>query len=181
MELWLRKGEAYRLLADLLAAEYGLPEVPELAREEGGKPFFPQKPDLHFNVSHSGGLALCGVGSAPLGVDIEVVRPRREGLAKYICSPAEYAWYEQLGGDWESLYTIWTLKEARIKCTGKGLRQLASTIAVPLIGPGRTGTLDGLIFRAYAGPGWLGAVCCAPPERPPETARTFCEQNVSFS
>ena len=178
MVLWLRKGEAYQLLADLLAAEYGLHELPELARQEGGKPFFPQKPDLQFNVSHSGDFALCGAGSAPLGVDIETVRPRREGLAKYICSPAEYAWYERLGGDWESLYTIWTLKEARVKCTGKGLRQLPRTIAVPLLGPGQTGTLDGLVFRSYAGPGWRGAVCCAPPEEPPDT---LCEQNVSFS
>ena len=109
MVLWQGREEAYGLLAKLLAAEYGLPQLPELARQEGGKPFFPQRPDLHFNVSHSGGLALCGAGSAPLGVDIEEVRPRRSGLARYICSPAEYAWYEELGGDWESLYTIWTL------------------------------------------------------------------------
>lgn len=178
MVLWLGKGEAYRLLADLLAAEYGLHELPELARQEGGKPFFPRHPELHFNLSHSSGFALCGAGSAPLGVDIEAVRPRRAGLAKYICSPAEYAWFERLGGDWESLYTIWTLKEARVKCTGKGLRQLPNTIAVPLLGPGQAGVLDGLVFRSYAGPGWRGAACCAPPERPPETP---CDQNVSFS
>ena len=70
MVLWQGEGEAYGLLARLLAAEYGLPGLPELARREGGKPFFPGRPDLHFNVSHSGGLALCGVGSASLGVDI---------------------------------------------------------------------------------------------------------------
>lgn len=173
MVLWQGEGEAYGLLARLLAAEYGLPGLPELARREGGKPFFPGRPDLHFNVSHSGGLALCGVGSASLGVDIEAVRPRRAGLARYICSPAEYAWYEALGGDWEGLYTIWTLKEARVKCTGRGLRQRPDTIAVPLLAPGQAGELDGLRFRAYAGPGWRGAVCCRAPEEPPE--------NVSFS
>lgn len=181
MVLWQGREEAYGLLAKLLAAEYGLPQLPELARQEGDKPFFPQHPDLHFNVSHSGGLSLCGAGFAPLGVDIEEVRPRRSGLARYICSPAEYAWYEELGGDWESLYTIWTLKEARIKCTGQGLRQLPKTIAVPLLAPGGTGELDGMIFRAYAGPGWRGAACCMPPERPPEAVKMLCEQNVSFS
>lgn len=168
MVLWLGTGEAYGLLAELLAAEYGLPGLPELERQAGGKPFFPQRPDLHFNLSHSGGLALCGAGTAPLGVDLEVVRPRRAGLARYICSPEEYAWYEELGGDWESLYTIWTLKEARVKCTGEGLRQRPEAIAVPLIGPGQTGELEGLVFRSYAGDGWLGAVCCVPPEEPPE-------------
>ncbi|MBM6885144.1 4'-phosphopantetheinyl transferase family protein, partial [Pseudoflavonifractor phocaeensis] len=107
-------------------------------------------------------------GVAHLGVDIEVTRPRRAGLARYICSPEEYAWYEELGGDWESLYTIWTLKEARVKCTGEGLRQRPETIAVPRLGPGQTGELEGLIFRSYAGNGWRGAVCCVPPEEPPE-------------
>lgn len=168
MVLWLGTGEAYGLLAELLAAEYGLPGLPELERQAGGKPFFPQRPDLHFNLSHSGGLALCGAGTAPLGVDIEAIRPRRAGLARYICSPEEYAWYEELGGDWESLYTIWTLKEARVKCTGEGLRQRPEAIAVPLIGPGQTGELEGLVFRSYAGDGWRGAVCCVPPEEPPE-------------
>ena len=168
MVLWLGTGEAYGLLAELLAAEYGLPGLPELERQAGGKPFFPQRPDLHFNLSHSGDLALCGVGAAHLGVDIEVIRPRRAGLARYICSPEEYAWYEELGGDWESLYTIWTLKEARVKCTGEGLRQRPETIAVPRLGPGQTGELEGLIFRSYAGNGWRGAVCCVPPEEPPE-------------
>ena len=168
MVLWLGTGEAYGLLAELLAAEYGLPGLPELERQAGGKPFFPHWPDLHFNLSHSGDLALCGVGAAHLGVDIEVIRPRRAGLARYICSPEEYAWYEELGGDWESLYTIWTLKEARVKCTGEGLRQRPETIAVPRLGPGQTGELEGLIFRSYAGNGWRGAVCCVPPEEPPE-------------
>lgn len=168
MVLWLGTGEAYGRLAELLAAEYGLPGLPELERQAGGKPFFPHRPDLHFNLSHSGGLALCGVGAAPLGVDLEVVRPRRAGLARYICSPEEYAWYEELGGDWESLYTIWTLKEARVKCTGEGLRQRPEAIAVPRLCPGQTGELEGLVFRSYAGDGWRGAVCCAPPEEPPE-------------
>ena len=168
MVLWLGHGDAYELLGELVTAEYGLAALPPVEREENGKPFFPGAPGLHFNLSHSGGLALCGVGTAPLGVDIEVIRPRRAGLARYICSPEEYAWYEELGGDWESLYTIWTLKEARVKCTGNGLRQRPETIAVPRLGPGQTGELEGLIFRSYAGNGWRGAVCCVPPEEPPE-------------
>ena len=162
------REEAHRLLERAAGEHWGLACLGELAREERGKPYLPGHPQFQFNLSHSGGLVLCGGGCAPLGVDLEAVRPRRAGLARYICSPEEYAWYEKLGGDWESLYTIWTLKEARVKCTGKGLRQLPNTIAVPLIGPGQTGTLDGLTFRAYRGQGWRGAVCCAPPELPPE-------------
>ena len=110
----------------------------------------------------------CGVGEHPLGVDVELVRPRREGLARYVLSEEEYAWFTLRGGDWGSLYTLWTLKEARVKCSGTGLRQAPRTIAVPLLEPGQTGVLDGLTFRAYAGEGWRAAVCSAGPEPLPE-------------
>ena len=77
MVLWLGEGDAYALLGELLRAEYGLGVLPAMARGADGKPYFPGEPELHFNVSHSGGLALCGAGEAPLGVDVEVLRPRR--------------------------------------------------------------------------------------------------------
>lgn len=166
MELWLGAGDAYGLLAELVKTEYGLSPLPETAREEGGKPFFPHEPALHFNLSHSGGLVLCGVGAAPLGVDVETLRPRRAGLARYALSEEEYAWFQQQGGDRGVFYTLWTLKEARVKCVGSGLRQLARTIAVPLLLPGQEGALDGLLFRAYAGETWRAAACCRPPEAP---------------
>ena len=166
MVLWLGRGGAHGLLAELLKSEYGLSPLPETAREKSGKPFFPGRRALHFNLSHSGPLALCGVGGAPLGVDLEVLRPRREGLARYALSAAEYAWFQQQGGDWGVFYTLWTLKEARVKCVGSGLRQLARTIAVPLRLPGQEGALDGLLFRAYAGETWRAAACCRPPEAP---------------
>lgn len=168
MELLLGRDGSREVLARLAERLWGMRELPAMGRLPGGKPCFPDHPHCQFNLSHSGRLVLCGGGGAPLGVDLEAVRPRRAGLARYVCSPEEYAWYEKLGGDWESLYTIWTLKEARVKCTGQGLRQLPKTIAVPLLAPGQAGELDGLRFRAYGGPGWRGAVCCTPPETPPE-------------
>ena len=168
MVLWLGRGDAHGLLAELLKSEYGLSPLPETAREESGKPFFPGFRALRFNLSHSGPLALCGVGAAPLGVDLEVLRPRREGLARYALSEAEYDFFRQQGGDWGAFYTLWTLKEARVKCTGQGLRQLARTISVPLLWPGERGELDGLVFRAYAGEGWRAAACCISPEEPPK-------------
>ena len=166
MVLWLGHGDAYELLGELVTAEYGLAALPPVEREENGKPFFPGAPGLHFNLSHSGGLALCGAGGAPLGVDVELVRPRRAGLAKYVLSEAEYAWFQQQGGGWGAFYTLWTLKEARVKCTGRGLRQAPRTIAVPLLAPGEEGTLDGLVFRAYSGENWRAAACCVLPETP---------------
>lgn len=170
MVLWAGQGdrtEVYGLLATLVLAEYGLTALPELARKAGGKPWFPARPGLHFNVSHSGGLLLCGAGAAPLGVDIERVRPRRAGLARFVLSGAEYDWYQAQGGGWEALCALWTLKEARCKYTGEGLSRPPREIAVPLLDPGETGRLDGLTFRAYGGPDWRAAACGAE-ERPPE-------------
>ena len=129
---------------------------------------YPGEPELHFNVSHSGGLALCGAGEAPLGVDVEVLRPRRPGLARYVCSEAESAWLERQGGDWGAFYTLWTLKEARVKCTGEGLRRPPRDIAVPLLRPGETGELDGLVFSAFSGEPWRAAACCPTPQGPLE-------------
>ena len=51
------------------------------------------------------------------------------------------------------------MKEARVKCTGRGLRQLARAIAVPLLRPGERGELDGLIFRVLEGPEWTACLC----------------------
>ncbi len=164
MVLWAGEGPrqaAYELLAALLRAEYGMEEMPETARSGTGKPWFPARLEVCFSVSHSGGLVLCGAGAAPLGVDIERMRPRRAGLARYVLSGEEYRWYEGRGGRWEDLYSLWTLKEARCKCAGTGLDRPARTIAVPLLEPGQAGTLDGLSFRAYGGAGWRAAACAA--------------------
>ena len=98
MVLWLGRGGAHGLLAELLKSEYGLSPPPPVERDENGKPFFPGHRGLYFNLSHSGGLALCGAGAAPLGVDLEILRPRREGLARYALSEAEYAFFRRQGG-----------------------------------------------------------------------------------
>ena len=174
MVLWAGEGErkdVYPLLERLLQTEYGLPELPELARTERGKPWFPAHPELHFNVSHSGGLLLCGAGEAPGGVDIERVRPRRESLARHVLGETEYAWFEARGLRWEDFYSLWTMKEARCKCTGAGLSQAPRSIAVPLLEPGQTGALDGFSFRVYGGADWRAAACVSAPARPPQAIR----------
>ena len=147
--------DAYGLLSRLL----DLSALPRMERRPGGKPWFPDRPELCFNVSHSGGLALCAVSDGPVGADVELVRPRRAGLPRYVLSEEEHRWYLAQGGGWPRFYTLWTLKEARVKCTGEGLVRPARTIAVPLLAPGETGALDGLVFTALAGETWRGAVC----------------------
>lgn len=151
--------EAYQLLAELLREEAGVAPLPELARGKRGKPYFPAHPGLHFSVSHSGGLSLCALSGREVGCDMELVRPRKEGFPAYALSERELRWFEGRGSRWEDFYTLWTLKEARVKCTGEGLVPPVRDIAVPLMGPGESVELDGFTFTALGGENWRGAVC----------------------
>ena len=152
--------DPYALLAALLRETKGVDSLPEIARTAAGKPYFPGCPELHFSLSHSGPLALCALADTPIGADLELVRPRKPGLPRYVLSDREHTWYGDRGSRWEDFYTLWTLKEARVKCTGEGLfRRPARAISVPLLEPGETAPWEGFTFTALAGEGWRGALC----------------------
>ena len=118
------------LLAGAVRAVWRLEALPETALGPQGKPFFPSHPALHFNLSHSGPYAFCALSDVPVGVDVERLRPRRAALAKRALSEEESAWYVSRGRRWEDFYTLWTCKEARVKCLGTGLIQALSLIHI---------------------------------------------------
>lgn len=145
---------------ELLGELMGGGELPSVAYGPEGKPCFPDAPRLHFSWSRSGELALCALGEEPLGADVEQVRPRSAGLPRYALNDREYAWFQSRGEGWEDFYTLWTLKEARVKCTGEGIfRVPARQVPVPLLAPGERGEWEGFTFSALGGEGWRGAVC----------------------
>lgn len=145
------------LLSYVLRREMGIDRLPELARTEQGRPYFPALPQVRFNWSHSGRYVLCALSARPVGTDIEVVRSRRNTLPTYAFTDAEQAEYLTLGGDWPAFYTLWTRKEAWCKYTGEGLARLW----------GQTPPRTGLHFGSYAGADWRAAVCGEepPPDR----------------
>ena len=63
---------AYALLREMLRREYGLDELPAIEVAGEGKPYFPQYPQIHFNLSHTDGAALCAVSAAVLAVSASV-------------------------------------------------------------------------------------------------------------
>ena len=101
---------AYRLLALALGRELGLDALPEIAREPGGKPFFPSRPDICFNLSHSHGAAVCAIHDKPVGVDVEKLRPAPKRLAA--------------GMEEGTFFRLWTAKEATVKRQGLGISAL---------------------------------------------------------
>ena len=154
-----RKEQAQNELLPRAVSEFwGLSELPAVTKLALGKPVFQSAPELHFNLSHSGTFALCALSEQPVGVDIEVLRPRREHLAEQILSPGELDWYQKNGADPAALLTLWTRKEAWCKKSGQGLTFPVREITPPLPGDG-----DEKIMRSYAGEGWRAAVCGAWP------------------
>ena len=126
---------AWRLLALALERERGLRQLPEVARGEEGKPCFPKRPDICFNLSHSRGAAACALHDREIGVDIERLRtpPKHLGRGR---EPAEF-------------FRWWTAREATVKRRGEGIAALL-----------RGGEPDPLClcFEDLL-PGWVVAVC----------------------
>ena len=73
----LRSILAELLLRQALWEEYGLTELPRIETGEKGKPFFPDHPELHFNLSHCQTAAACALDASPVGVDVQELRPLR--------------------------------------------------------------------------------------------------------
>lgn len=168
-----RREQAKKLLAWGAARYWGLDPLPELAAGERGKPWFPACPQYHFNLSHSGALALCALADRPVGVDIQEIRETwRPSLVTRTCTPQERAWLSSRGDRAEDFAQLWALKESAGKQTGCGLPYPPSRqpVPVPDLGepydPAQIYWLGEVRFRVYLGEHWRGAVCAL--DDPPE-------------
>jgi 4'-phosphopantetheinyl transferase len=86
--------------------------------------------DLAFNVSHTDGLVACGLGSTEsLGVDVESTERNTDAdlIAERYFSREEVAELAAYAGleRHTRFIELWTLKEAFLKATGKGLRGIS--------------------------------------------------------
>ena len=75
------------LLAYAVRAVWGI-ALPETAELPGGKPYFPACPQVHFSVSHTRTAVLVAVSAAPVGADVEQVRPLHPAMARRLRRPA---------------------------------------------------------------------------------------------
>ncbi|MFI2644376.1 4'-phosphopantetheinyl transferase family protein [Streptomyces sp. NPDC018610] len=101
------------------------------AADASGRPCLaePLGTGIDFNLSHSGRLTLLAVTrGSRVGVDVEQTAVERDfsGVAMGFFSPAEYEqWSLADTADRRSLwYRIWTRREAYVKATGLGLRDI---------------------------------------------------------
>lgn len=98
------------LLAYAARAVWGI-DLPETAELPGGKPYFPACPQVHFSVSHTRTAALVAVSAAPVGADVEQVRPLHPAMARRLAQAD--------CGDLQP-FELWTLRESWFKLTGRG-------------------------------------------------------------
>lgn len=131
------KADSYRFLADKKLSVgagslldkglrmHGLREAEvRIGYGDNGKPYLPDYPQIHFNLAHSGRMALAAFAETEVGCDIEEIKTASPKLAKRFFCPGEYAYIKGLEGESQdyAFYRLWTLKESFLKATGMGLR-----------------------------------------------------------
>lgn len=115
--------------------QIGVTEV-RLAFGEKQKPYLPDTPHIHFNLSHSGRYALCALSDVPVGCDIEQVREENPRIAVRF-SAAEYADITAQPTperQRDFFFRYWTLKESYMKAVGLGLYLPLDSFAIDLSG-----------------------------------------------
>ncbi|MFT4106484.1 MAG: 4'-phosphopantetheinyl transferase superfamily protein [Lacrimispora sp.] len=116
-----------RLLYQGLKEVYGIVPEPEdqlvILKGEHGKPYLKDFSHIHYNISHTKGLAACGLGGSSLGVDVERIRPFPESVAERVFSSAEKRRMKELPEKERDSYffRMWTLKESYVKALGCGI------------------------------------------------------------
>ena len=89
-----------------------------VAEDAHGKPYLPEHPNLHFSLSHSGEFAVCALDDAPIGVDVERIRPVDADRFVGRCYGV------QAGMLPKTFFEAWTRQESYVKAVGIGLAGL---------------------------------------------------------
>ncbi len=159
---WLL-GALLRVPPAAVRFQYAANGRPELATDAA--------PDLRFNLSHSGDMALIGLTrDVRIGVDLEPLERRveRDAIVDRWFSRAEAACYQSLSRPdrVQAFARGWTAKEAYLKAVGTGIAGGLDQVEVALE-PGRPARLLRLhgsatearhwsLIEVRPAPGWLG-------------------------
>lgn len=103
--------------------------------DANGKPYLPEYPEIHFNLSHSGDFAVCVLSDRPVGIDIEECKEVKEKIAERFFAAEEYEDICMIADEQERtrrFYTYWVLKESFMKATGLGMQLAMNAFRVHL-------------------------------------------------
>lgn len=151
----------------LLAERLGIPASQlRIHYDPAGKPYLPDQPGTHVSWSRSDGLLLLGATeTGPVGVDVELVRPATTNLDVltfvYPGVPAS--------ATPQTFFHAWTLLEAAVKATGRGLTDGAREVDLDF-GPDGAVTLRGI--NGHGPAPWHGRTELRPTHRDAPWAMT---------
>lgn len=119
----LQSATAYLLLCQLMGEATGREVSPQFAYGAEGKPYMPDFPHLHFNMSHCQRAVMCMLGTdAAVGCDVEEIPAEIDRDVMPLCfSPEERARIAQAENPRVEFTRLWTQKEALAKLYGTGL------------------------------------------------------------
>jgi len=114
---------------------YGIPPKGiGVVRESGGKPYSPNL-GISYSLSHSKDLILRAYSDAVPRIGCDIQRTDRkyteEEILKRIANEEEIKLMEKNN---ISFFLFWAMKEAYVKCLGKGIFDMASFSVVPILG-----------------------------------------------
>ena len=150
------KGKALSLGAGLLLdyglGRHGLRER-EVAMAYGAdeKPYLKDYPDIHFNLSHSGAMAMAAFADRQVGCDVEQEGKPDYRIVRRFFAPEEIRALEEQTEECKRarmFYRFWTLKESFLKVTGKGIRMPLNDFEGKPYG-----------FKEFSLPGYQAALC----------------------
>lgn len=154
-----------------------------LTETRNGKPFLDEK--LHFNLSHSAGLAVLVISaSGPVGIDLEFIDRGIDvaGLAQSCFTKDEARSLLNLPAPEQAarFFAFWTAKEARMKLTGDGMSLPPRQISLDI----QDGVPVGYLRPAYPAAqavfidlGPPAALCCLALPQGPQP--TIFSRNIS--
>lgn len=120
------------LLNDILENNY-FKDITKLEYiyNESGKPYLKDE-NLYFSLSHSNGIIALTVSKEEVGLDIELIKPIKDAVAKRIMTIEEYNIYNSLDKNKKItyFYEVWTSKEAYVKKLGTAITLNPSNIEI---------------------------------------------------
>lgn len=111
---------AFLLLKKLLSNENIRKPVINIGKY--GRPRISNYSNIHFNLSHSKKIVLCGISDMEIGVDVEYIDPRIDlDIGKLYFKNDEYEKIMNSKNQINEFFKYWVLKESYMKYTGLGM------------------------------------------------------------
>lgn len=133
-----RRSLGAGIVLGAILRQYGLvPKETRLKYGLGGKASVAGRPDIQFNLTHSGEFAAGVCGMDPVGIDIEKIGAVREKVAMRFFSEEEYRYMEEMEDGQqrqEAFFRLWVLKESFMKVTGLGMGLPMDSFTIRFVG-----------------------------------------------